>query len=293
MSVFLVALVNYIDAELTADNPAKLSPDKLDPHVEVGGLLLISTLTSFAGALVVLLVFKDEMVFEQTGVLLSIGSAFPYAFIFAAYFYLLRRFPVYQVIPLFLLGSVWLLIVEILSGVPISVPQIIAVFLIIIGSYLLDVGKLEWKIPGELLVTMIPVSIVSAFALYLVRLASGTLPGTTISFWQFSGIGVLGIFLLLFVRKYRTGFLIRIKEQRRKFLGLSFFNESLSQGSYFFGNLAIAVAPAAAFVSALSGLQGVFIILIFLGFGRKVKVNRIQVFSIAVIVAGAFMIERL
>ena len=292
ISVFLIALVNYIDDELTADNPVKLSSDKLDPHIEVGGLVLISTLMSFVGALVVLLIFNDQIVFEQTGVLLSIGSAVPFVFLFASYFYLLRRYPVYQVIPLYLLSSVWLLIIEILSGVPISIPQIIAVFLIIIGSYFLDIGKLEWKIPGKLLVTMIPVTIVWAFGLFLVRLASKTLPGTTISFWQFSGIGVIGIFLLLFVKRYRSGFLIRIREQGKKFLGLSFCNESLSQGSYFFGNLAIAAAPAATFVSALNGLQGLFIILIFLGFGRDVKVNKIQVFSIAAIVIGAFAIER-
>lgn len=293
LSVFVIAIVNYIDSHLTEDNPAKKDVETTrDPHTEVGGLMLISTLMSFLGAFVSFLILGGDVPTKEIGVVFSLASSIPFAATFASSFYLIRIYPVYQVVPLFQLSSIWLLIVEVALGVPISVPQIIAVLILFGGSYLLDVGKIEWKIPGKLLSRMIPVSVAWALGFYFVRIASDTIPGTAISFWQFLAIGCIGILLLLFVKKYRDGLKIRVKEQGKKFLGLSLVNESLSQGSYYLGNLAIAIAPAAAFVNALGGLQGVFVILVFLGLGKKVTVNRVQIMALSFIAFGVFLIER-
>lgn len=293
LSIFILAVVNYIDEHLTEDNPAKKDAETTrDQHTEVGGLILISTLTGFLGAFVSFLILGTNTSSEEIGVLFALASSIPFVVIFASYFYLLRIFPVYQVVPLFLLSSIWLLIVEVILGVPISLPQIIAVLILLVGSYLLDTGAVKWKIPGKLLITMIPVSMTWALGLYLVRIASETISGTAISFWQFLGIGGIGIFLLIFVKKYRDGLKIRVKEQGKKFLGLSVINESLSQSSYYLGNLAIAIAPAATFVSALGGLQGGFVIFIFFILGKKVTINRVQIIAVAFMVLGIFLIER-
>jgi uncharacterized membrane protein len=88
--------------------------------------------------------------------------------------------------------------------------------------------------------------------------------------------------------------LFRIKHQGKKFLGLSLLNETFSETSYLFSSLAVAVAPVAAYVSAMSGVQGLFIILLMFLFpqGERTKVTKMQWIAAILITAGVFLIER-
>lgn len=287
--MFFLALVNYIDEYLTRNN--KL-PKTTDIHTKIGGLLLVSTLLSFLGAVVILFVFKSV---EIPPLALSIGllSAVPMVLTFAAYFYLLTIYPVYQVLPLFQLTSIWLLFIEIIFGGVITFFGLTGIVIMIVGAYLLDSGTFKLQAPTKLILIAIPATMPWAITLYLVRVASETASSPLITFWQLIGCGVIGIVLFLFVKTYREGFLFRIRKQGKNFMGFSILNESLSQTSYFFGNFAVALAPVATYVSAMSGVQSVFLLGLFLLFPQvdKARVTKIQAFAILLIAAGIFLIE--
>jgi len=139
----------------------------------------------------------------------------------------------------------------------------------------------------------IPATSTWAIALYMAKVASNTGSPIAITFWQMIGTGFLGILLLIFVKNYREGFLFRVRNQGRVFLGFSFINESLSEGSFLFGNLAVAIAPTAAFVSAMSGVQSVFVLLLFFLFpqGKRSRVTLMQWLAVALIAVGVFLIN--
>ncbi len=289
LHTFFLALVNYIDEYLTANNKLK---QQADIHTRIGGLLLVSTLLTFFGAVFVALIYRETHL-ATIPLILSIVSAIPMVLVWASYFYLLTMYPVYQVMPLFQLNSLWLLIIELISGVPLSIPGLIGIFALMIGAYVLDAGSLKWKIPTKLLLLMIPVTLFSSIYLYLVRLASGKSSSIAVSLWQLIGVGSIGILLFVFVKKYREGFIFRIRNQGKNFLGFSLLNESLSQSGYVFLNVAVALAPLATYVAALSGLQSVFVLLFFVLFPQKQrsKITVLQIVSILLMAAGVFLIE--
>lgn len=108
-------------------------------------------------------------------------------------------------------------------------------------------------------------------------------------------MGFLGVFLFLLVPKYREGLLFRIKHQGKNFLGFSALNESLAQGSYIFGNLAVAAAPFATYIPAMSGLQSFFLLVLFLLFPldeKRSKIKGMQILAMVLLVAGVFLIEK-
>jgi uncharacterized membrane protein len=99
--------------------------------------------------------------------------------------------------------------------------------------------------------------------------------------------------MLIFVKQYRHGLLHRIKTQGKMFLGLSLANEALAEGSFLFGNLAIALAPLAAYVSALSGMSNVFLVFLLVLFplGSRTKITFMQWLAISLITLGIVLIE--
>lgn len=290
--VFLLALVNYIDEYLTTNNKV---PEKANVHKKIGGLLLISTLLSAIGAIVIWLLVPSVQL-AQSSLMLGLLSAIPMVVMYASYFYLLTTYPAYQVVPLFLISSIWLLVIELMFGGTVTFAGLLGIAILMTGAYFLDAGTLKWQIPTKLLLISIPATSAWAIALFMVRAAAENSPAILISFWQLVGIVLIGVCLFLFVKKYREGFLYRIKHQGKNFLGFSLLNESLAQGSYVFGNLAVAAAPVAAYVTAMSGVQSVFLLLFFLFFPihkERAKVTRLHIISIVLIAAGVFLIEGL
>lgn len=288
--VFLMSVVNYIDEYLTTNNKVDKGSDI---HTKIGGLLLISTLMNFVGAFVVWVSVRN-IGLPELSLVLSLLSAIPMVAMFASYFYLLTKYPVYQVAPLFLMSSIWLLFIELLFGGSASAIDIIGIATLLTGAYFLDAGTFRWQIPSKLLMAMIPATSAWAIALFLVRKASENGSAVAVSFWQYVGIACLGVILLLTVKKYRNGFLYRIKSQGKNFLGFSLINESVAQASFVFGNLAVAAAPLATYITAMSGVQSIFLLLLFIVLPinkHRTKITRLHVVSILLIVLGVFLIE--
>lgn len=288
--VFLMAVVNFTDEQLATNN--KL-PKKSDIHTKVGSVFIASTLMCFIGA-TLLGVITQDIILDPRPMLLAIISAVTMVLYWASYFYLLQVYPVHQVVPLNQISSIWLLVIELLFGGSITIIGLLGIILLIYGAYILDAGTFKWQIPTKLFLIVIPATLTWSITLFLVRKASEYGPPTAIYFWQLIATGIIGLILLMFVTKYREGFLFRIKHQGKKFLGLSLLNETFSETSYLFSSLAVAVAPVAAYVSAMSGIQGLFIILLMFLFplSERTKVTKMQLIAAALITVGVFLIER-
>lgn len=289
VSIVMQGLVNYIDEFLTNNN--KLS-ENTSVHTKIGGLVLISTLMSFVGAGLMTFIPHDPTISSFAKVL-AIGSAIPMVGMYISYFWLLVKYPVHQVAPLFQISSIWLLTFELLSGGSISMAGLFGIFILMYGAYILDAGTFKWKIPTKLLLICIPATATWATALYMARVATATTSPISFSYYQMLGIGIVGVLMFLFIKKYREGFLFRIKNQGKMFLGMSLVNESLAEGSFLFGNMAVAIAPVAAYVSAMSGVQSVFVMLLFFLFpqGKRTKATPIQWVAILLIAVGVFLLE--
>lgn len=286
---FLLALVNYIDEYLAVNN--KL-PENANIHTKVGSVLLISTLMSFVGALLIIAVTKDATL-SFSAKNLALLSSIPMVIMYASYFYLLQVYPIHQVAPVFQISSIWLLIIELLFGKNITPTGLMGVIILMYGAYILDTGAFKWKIPTKLLLIAVPATLTWAIALFMVRIAAENNSAVAVTFWQMIGIGILGIFLLIFVKSYRGGFFYRIQHQGKKFLGSSLANETFAEMGYVFGNLAVALAPVAAYVPAMSGIQSLFVLIMLSLFplGKRVRITQTQWVAVFLIAAGVFLIK--
>lgn len=287
--VFCMALVNYADEYLTRHNPV---PASSDMRKRIGGLLLISSIFSIFGVIGIKFAVGDVSM-DALPLALALLSGIPMVFTWAMYFLLLNKFPVYQVIPLFQLTAIWLLFIEIALGGHATLAGTLGVFILVVSAYILDVGRLKWVIPSKLLFVMIGVTLVWAVTQYIVRVSAGLSSGAgAVSFWQYISITGIGVILFFAIKSYRDGFLTRIRQQGKSFLGISTFNEGTSQVGYVLQNYAIALAPLAAYASAVGGVQGIFVLLLFLLFPQKeVTINRLQMAAIVFMAFGVFLLE--
>ena len=288
--VFLMAVVNLTDERLATDN--KL-PKKTNVHTKVGGVLIASTLMCFVGAALLGFITQETDV-GKIPLLLAMISAVTMVVSWASYFYFLQYYPVHQVVPLNQISSIWLLIIEFMYGGSITITGLVGIVFLMYGAYIIDSGSFKWKIPTKLLLFAIPATLTWSITLFLVRKASELGSPTAIYYWQLTGTGVIGLALFAFVSKYRNGFLFRIKHQGKKFLGLSLLNETFSETSYYFSALAVAIAPVAAYVSAMGGAQGIFVILLMFLFpqSERTKVTKMQLVAAILVTIGVFLIEK-
>lgn len=289
-SVLLMAFVLYTDERLATSN--KL-PKGGDIHTKVGSVLLISTLMSFVGAAILGFATKDTQLAGEP-IILSLLSAVPMVIMYASYFYLLQIFPINQVGPIFQISSIWLLVFELFDGGTISQTGIFAIIILMYGAYVLDTGTFKWKVPTKLLLWGIPITSTAAVSMYMARIASRTSSPTAFSFYQLIAIGVIGIFIFIFVKRYREGFLYRIKHQGKKFLSLSLFNETFAEGSYWLSNIAVALAPVGAYVSVMNGAQSLFVLVLLWIFpiGSRSEATKSQWIAITLITIGVILLER-
>lgn len=287
--VFLLAVVSYTDEHLATNNRL---PKKADIHTKVGSVLIMSTLMCFVGAIILFLTTK-KVDLNAFSLAISATSAFTMVAYWASYFYLLQEFPANKVAPLYQFGSVWLLIIELFFGGSVTAIGLLGIALLTYGAYILDTGVFKWQIPTKLLKIGLPATSLWAITLFLMRYASESGSILAIYFWQLVVTGVIGIFLYVLVSRYREGFDYRIKKQGRLFIGLSALNETFSETSYMFSAMAVAIAPVAAYVSSMLGVQGIFLMLLMFIFpqGERAKVTRAQVIAAILIAIGVFLIK--
>ncbi len=285
---FLLAVIGWLDEYLTAKNPftgGNIIKEK------VGSLFLVSTLFSVIGV-TWLYLGLDSATIGLYPLVLSLFASITMVGMWLTYFYLLNVYPVYQVVPLFQLTSLWLILFEIIFRGPVAIVGLIGISLLVIGAYLLDVGAIKFSIPSSLLLTMAVVTFFYSYGVYAIRIASDLSNAWLVSYWQYVGVVGIGLITFVVIPVFRRAFIFRIKKQGKVFIGISSISESLAQIAYVVGNYAIALAPISAYATAMSSIQSIFVLGIFYLFPqKKVKINTIQVLSIFVMVLGAVLLE--
>ena len=284
-------LVNYFDEYLTINNPSRHESSSI--YEETGGLIIISTIFTFVG-IIGLGFYLGSSIFETNlGTYIALASALPMVMVWIGYFFMFTKYPAHHVVPLLGLASVWLIAVEWFLGALVNTVSIIGIAVLLVGSYLLDVGDWKTRVSTGLLIRMIPISVMWAVTLFVVQLASQSNDAVYVYFYQLVGIFLLGLILFCVIKPFRNGFLTRIREQRKQFLGLSVGVEISAQLGYLSLTSAIALAPLVAYVAAVGGLKSIVLaILLFLfPIHERNNISIWQWFAIILIVLGVFIIE--
>lgn len=288
---FFEGLVNYFDEYLTLNNPSRKESSSI--YEETGGLIIISTLFTFAGIIGLGTYLGTSALDINQGTHIALFSAIPMVMTWIGYFFMFTKYPAHHVVPLLGLASIWLVIAEWSLGLTVTLISLVGIVVLLLGSYLLDVGDFKTRISSGLLARMIPLSMIWAITLFLVQVASEYNNASYVYFYQLIGTFILGICLFCLVKPFRRGFLTRIREQKKQFLGTSVGVEITAQFGYLSLTFAIATAPLVAYVAAVGGLKSIILIGLFFLFPlhERNKITLWQGLAIILIALGVFIIE--
>lgn len=288
---FFEGLVNYFDEYLTLNNPSRNHSTNI--LEETGGLIVVSTLFTLIGIIGLGTYLGYSVLSVQQGIWIAFISAVPMVLVWIGYFFMFTKYPAHHIVPLFGLGSIWLIIVEWYSGAPITLISLFGIAILLSGSYVLDMRDLKARVSTGLLIRMIPLSMLWAATLFTVQLASKYNDAAYVYFYQLVGTFCIGVFLFLFIKPFRNGFLVRFNNQRRRFLGTSVVVEICAQSGFLSLTFAIAAAPLVAYVAAAGGLKSIMLaVMLFLfPMHERNTISISQWVAILLVVLGVFVIE--
>ena len=117
--------------------------------------------------------------------------------------------------------------------------------------------------------------------------AGGTESFWTASFWENIGIFLVALVLFSLVKNYRKDFIMVFKNSRKRVIGLSATNETVSTIGNLIGAYATLIAPVGV-VFAIFSIQSLYIVIFESIKAKEFGWNNAQtVFSILMIIAGA------
>lgn len=283
------AITAYIDEYLTRNNPAHSAQSI---HARIGPIVLTSLISNICTVITIWLTFGLPNG-ESQYLLQAFLSGIPTMLVLIVYLYLLDRYSVALVIPLFQLTSIWLMLIGLFSYEPISLLGCIGVLLAVCGAYVLDSTHKNGRLPSLLLTVMLINTAIWACTLvwitYLAKMLDSML---SVIFLQSACAFVMGCFLYISMREYRQGMKMRLAHKKISFISLSIINELFSQFGYALKYFTIALAPVAAYGNVMSGLENILLILIFTLF--PVAASRItmkQILGILTISLGVVFLE--
>jgi len=305
MNWFLIALiapllwsiVNHIDKYLLSKSYDSFS---------VNVLMLYSTGFSIFVIPTILLFFKDQMFYSLTQVTTQIIGGI--LLTFSIYFYLLalKKEETSKVIPLSMLVPVfgYFLSFFFLNEI-LSIKQIIACLIIILGSLILSLEITEekrgFKIKHQVLLLMAFCALFQAIQETLFKHATLENSFIVSIFWVHVGILIYGIVLVLFNRKLLKEFLMSTRKNGRLMFSFSFLSELINAIAYMVRDYSMLLAPIA-IIMTLNGYQPVFVfalgtfLTVFFPHFAKEKIKPIHLvhkfISIAIIILGTTLITQ-
>src|SRR3989344_2195682 len=204
--------------------------------------------------------------------------------------------PLFQIIPIFSF-----ILAFIILGETLTVRQIIGSILIICGSIFIamDIGK-KFALKGRVLGLMVGSSFL--FALYetifkFVAVDEGFIVS---SFWEYTGLFIVGVFFFTFVKNYRRQFIGLIKLRPIFMLSYNTASEILTVAGNLLTNFAILLAPVT-LVLSVANLQPMFVfilgilITLFLPKIAREKISRTVIFqkiiSLVIIICGSYFLN--
>jgi drug/metabolite transporter (DMT)-like permease len=230
---FLYALTNHID---------KILLDKYFKEGGVGTILLFSSLLSVFA--LPFFYFADRTVFSVSGIQILVLAIVGILNALVLFCYLIAIksdeasvvVVFYQLVPVFgcILG--YFILGEILTQI-----QLIAMATVITGAVIISFeidDDNKYKLRKKIILPMLAAAFFWALGSVLFKYVAIDENVWRSLFWEHLMLVVVGIFIFIFIRKYRNNFLISIRKNTRTILSINFLNESL----YIMGNIAFAYA---------------------------------------------------
>ena len=304
MNWFLIALLPPIFWSLT-NHIDKYLISKYFKGGAIGAVMIFSA--SIAILLLPIIIIIQPSVLQNFNIsyLLIATNGTLYLLATLPYFYALEKddasltVPLFQMIPVFsfILGYIFLKetlnLTQIIGGV------IIMISSIFISLNISDIKKMrmKWDVFGLMALS----SILYALNFIIFKHFAIETDFWTTSFWEYIGFALFGIFLLLFIKSYRKGFLNAIRQNKFQVLGINGLNEIFNIIAKIAFNFASILTPVT-MVWIINGLQPVFVFLFGIvltlllpkisqeDISKKTLIQRI--IAIAVITIGVYLINR-
>lgn len=253
---FLYALTNHID---------KILLEKYFKISGIGTLLLFSSLLSIIS--LPFLLFFEPNVLDVKGInllILTLAGILD-VLILVCYFFALQSDEAsvvvvfYQLMPVFgyILG--YLILGEVLNST-----QLIAIALVVFGtsivSFEVDIEN-KFKLRKKTVTPMVLASLMWATQGVIFKMVALEENVWRSFFWEHAALVVIGIFIFIFMKKYRKHFLQSIRENSKAILSVNILNEAL----YMLGNFAFAYAfmlAPVALVLLTQSFQPIFVLLV-------------------------------
>ncbi len=231
---------------------------------KIGALIIYSCLIGLPVALLIFL-FKPEVINLdfKTALLVILNSGFYILYLFP-YLYALKGedtsavSPIFQIIPVFTFILAFFILGEILSNL-----QVLGGILIIAGAIGISSNFKGRKIhiKKKVLGLMLLASLLIAINRVLFKFFAIELDFWTTSFWQYLGFFLLGLILLIFVKKYRVDFMSAAKQNKVGIISTNIVNEVINIIAVIIFSYATLLAPVA-LVGLVNGFQPFFVFLL-------------------------------
>lgn len=295
-ATLLWAIVNIIDDFLVSKYSEK------EKERSSGGLVLFSSLIGLAIAFFILF-FKNGIfnISNLDKILLFVNGGLTITWIIL-YLYALEIEEVSNVVPWFLMVPVFGYVLGyFFLGETLTINQMIGSGVIVFGSFLisLDYSNRKNKIKIKPVIYMLGACIALAVSGFIFKFVTIDGDFWVSSFWEYLGLGFLGLLLYLFVPKYRNEFLYMNKKGGKKIFLVNIFSEIMSVSGNLLTNFALLLAPISMVFLVGTFQPAIVLILAFLGtkflphiikenISRKVMIPKI--FSIIIMIIGSIFL---
>lgn len=304
MNWFLIALLPPIFWSLT-NHIDKYLLTKFFKGGAIGAVMIFSSSIAIL-LLPIIIVIQPSVLqnFNLSYLLIALNGTL-YLLATLPYFYALEKddasltVPLFQMIPVFSFILGYIFLKETLNSTQIIGGIIIMISSIFISLNISDIKKMQmkWDVFGLMALS----SILYALNFIFFKHFAVETDFLTTSFWEYIGFGLFGIFLLLFIKNFRNGFLNVLKQNKLKVLGINGLNEVFNIIAKIAFNYATILTPVT-MVWIINGLQPVFVFIFGIlltmllpkiskeDISKKTLIQRI--IAIVVITIGVYLINR-
>ncbi|MEK6959207.1 MAG: EamA family transporter [archaeon] len=290
---FLWALTQFIDKFLITSFFEK----------KFGVLMLISTLIGLIVAPIIAFFQPSVLSVDPfVAILLMLNGSLMILYLIP-YFIALKTQDASTISPMFLMIPIMIMFLAFFAlGENLTVLQLLASLLVIGGSagIMLHFSKGGFTFDARTFGLMALSSLLVAVNFVFFKFFALQFDFVTVSFWEYAGFGLIGIFLYIFLKKDRIEMLKFMRKKGFWAVMINFLNEALNIVALVIFTFVSLSAPVA-IVSALNSVQAVFVLIIGIFLTRffpkyikeDISRNRViqKAFFIGVIIVGVMMLN--
>jgi len=260
LAPLLWAIVNIMDEYLIS----RYYSEESTSSSLVGSLVLFSSLFGIVVCVLIAIFNPNVFSISANNILLLLLSGLLTVGWIIAYLMAIEKAGASSVVPWFQITPIlgFLAGFFILHEVPQTI-QIIGSLIIISGTIVLS---FDWKggkraflgKPVWLMIISATLVVISGSLFKNVAIDNDFWLST---FWEYAGIGLSGVLIYLFHKRYREDFLSKLRKNGKGILGFNILNEGLSSGGNVINNLALLLAPVA-LVFSINAIQPIYVLVL-------------------------------